>query len=342
MMKAISVIVVRDAYTTVLVLGGTVIVVVCSSLRIASWRMSQFQLLALLLLTREAFRPMERLLNEFHEAHAGGAAAGSIMKVLGEPPLIRENAATCKVTCGSRVEFRDVSFSYSAGAQVLNSVAFRVEDGETVALVGPSGAGKSTVVALLLRFFDPNTGSIFIGDVNIRDLALNALRRRVGVVSQDIHLFYGSILDNIRMGAREANLDTVIAAATAANAHEFIQGLPMGYDTIVGERGAQLSGGQRQRLAIARAILKDAPILVLDEATSSLDAESERAVQEAMGRLTIGRTVLVVAHRLSTIRGADRILILDRGSIVEAGTHAELMAKRGRYAKLAFTQEGAA
>jgi ATP-binding cassette, subfamily B, bacterial len=213
-----------------------------------------------------------------------------------------------------------------------------VQPGETVALVGPSGAGKSTVFQLLLRFYDPAQGRILLDGVSTRAVSLHELRGRIGIVPQDAVIFSSSALENIRYGRPGASDEQVIAAATAAFAHDFITALPQGYDTFLGERGVRLSGGQRQRIAIARAMLKNPPLLLLDEATSALDAESERMVQAALESAMRDRTTLVVAHRLATVQQADRIIVLDHGRIVEQGTHASLMHANGVYARLAALQ----
>src|SRR2546425_1929533 len=207
-----------------------------------------------------------------------------------------------------------------------------------VAFVGPSGSGKSTLVRLLLRFYDPDGGCVRLGGRDIRELSLVELRRRIAVVSQDTYLFHGTVEDNLRMGKPDATPAELEAAARAANADEFIARLPEGYGTVVGERGVRLSGGQRQHIAIARALLRDAPILVLDEALSSVDAESEALIQSVLDRLMEGRTTLIAAHRLSSVIGADRVMVLDRGRVAESGTHAELMARRGPYWRLMSPQ----
>jgi subfamily B ATP-binding cassette protein MsbA len=209
---------------------------------------------------------------------------------------------------------------------------FVAEPGKITALVGPSGGGKSTILALLLRFYEQQSGSILIDGQSILEVSRRSLRRQIGYVGQHVHLFGGSIRENIAFGRLGAPEEAIIAAAKAAHAHDFIMAFPQGYDTPVGEHGLQLSGGQRQRIAIARALIKDAPIILLDEATASLDSESERNVQDAMGRLCEGRTTLVVAHRLHTIMHADRILVVEHGSIVESGRHEELLSKGSRYA----------
>ncbi len=228
----------------------------------------------------------------------------------------------------------DVSFAYLAGRPVVRDLTLDIRAGETLALVGPSGSGKTTLVGLIPRLWDVTSGAIRIDGVDIRDVTVASLRECIGLVAQEATLFGGTIAENIRYGRLDATDDEMIAAARSANAHDFISVLPEGYDTVVGDRGMRLSGGQRQRVAIARAILKDPPILLLDEATSSLDNESERLVQDALDRLKVGRTTIIVAHRLSTIRAADRIAVLDDGWLVELGTQDELLALDGLYARL--------
>jgi ABC-type multidrug transport system fused ATPase/permease subunit len=227
-----------------------------------------------------------------------------------------------------------VTFGYDPDRPVLRTVDLEIGAGESLALVGPSGSGKTTLVGLIPRLWDVSAGAIRIDDRDIRDVTVTSLRERIGLVAQEATLFGGTIRDNIRYGRLDASDAEVAEAAAAANAHDFISALPDGYDTTVGDRGSRLSGGQRQRVAIARAILKDPRILLLDEATSSLDNESERLVQEALDRLKVGRTTIIVAHRLSTIRAADRIAVLDDGWLVELGTQDELLAHEGLYARL--------
>ena len=240
------------------------------------------------------------------------------------------------------IAFVNVTFAYHPdNAPALDGLSFSVDAGQSLGLVGQSGAGKSTVAALLLRFFDPQQGRVEIGGLDIRQYPLETLRALTAVVSQDTYLFHGTVEDNLRLGKPGASPGELEAATRAANAHGFIAALPQGYQTVVGERGAKLSGGERQRIAIARALLKDAPILILDEATSSLDGVNEGAIRDALKRLAQGRTTITIAHRFSSVLHADRIVVLDGGRAVEAGRHQELMERRGAYAGLVMAQQEA-
>ena len=236
------------------------------------------------------------------------------------------------------VEFRDVKFAYQTGEEVLSGLSFVMEPGKVVAAVGPSGAGKSTIANLIPRFYDVSGGSVLVEGHDVRDIALKSLMKHIGIVPQETILFSGTIKSNIAYGKPDASDEEIEAAARVANAHDFIVQFGNGYDTVIGERGARLSGGERQRISIARALLKNPKILILDEATSSLDSTSERLVQDALEKLMKGRTTLVIAHRLSTITSADRIIVLGGGGIVEQGTFDELMSYNGAFAKLYSTQ----
>jgi ATP-binding cassette, subfamily B, bacterial MsbA len=279
--------------------------------------------------------PLKRLININAVVQRGIAAAASLFEILDQPG--EPDTGTKRIErARGEVSYRGVSFHYEAGKDpALRNVSLDVPAGSTIALVGQSGSGKSTLVSLLPRFYDPQEGAVLLDGEDVRSYALRDLRRQIGLVSQDIVLFDDTIANNIAYGglAEHARAD-IERAAEAAYVSEFAGGLPQGLDTRVGERGALLSGGQRQRIAIARALLKDAPVLVLDEATSALDTESERRIQAALARLMRGRTTLVIAHRLSTVERADRIVVMREGGIVETGTHAELLARGGYYASL--------
>ncbi|HEY8368320.1 MAG TPA: lipid A export permease/ATP-binding protein MsbA [Thermodesulfobacteriota bacterium] len=283
------------------------------------------------------YEPVKRLNQSNAAIQAGIAAAERIFEVLDEEPDVREKpGAVTLARVRDGIRFERVGFRYET-ADVLRDVDFTVRAGEMVAIVGPSGAGKSTLVSLVPRFYDVTSGRVSIDGVDVRDLTLASLRGQIGIVSQQTFLFNDTVGGNIAYGAREPlppDHPRVVEAAKAANAHDFISRLPQGYATPVGEGGVKLSGGERQRIAIARALLKDAPILILDEATSALDTESEAEVQAALERLMVGRTTLVIAHRLSTVRRADRIVVLVGGRVVEIGTHAALLARGGAYRKL--------
>ena len=324
---------------------GTLIAVLI--LWIGAWQvlrggaMTGATLLAFLTLVLRLLQPLKQLSQMRTTAQSSLASAERLFEILDSPAEYQLDRGTRdKAVFDRELRFEHVDFSYG-DAPVLKGVDLTARKGEVVALVGPSGSGKSTLVDLIPRFYEPARGRIVIDGVDTREIKLPALRSLTGIVSQETVLFHDSVRNNIAYGAPgKYTQQQIEAAARAANAHDFILELPRGYDTLLGERGTRLSGGQRQRLAIARALLSDPPILILDEATSALDTESERLVQEAIDRLLRGRTVFVIAHRLSTIAHADQILVLDRGEIVEQGSHAELLARRGAYYRLYSLQFG--
>ena len=303
--------------------------------------MSGGDLIAFLLYALRLLQPLKQLSQMPTTAQSSLAAAERLFEIFDSPSEEQTDTGTrTEASLNREITFDDVTFAYD-DATVLSRISFTARKGEVIALVGPSGAGKSTLVDLVPRFYEVTSGRILLDGVDVRDIRLPALRALTGIVSQDTVLFNDTVRGNIAYGAPgQYSAAQIEAAAQAANAHAFITGLPDGYDTLLGERGTRLSGGQRQRLAIARALLTDPPLLILDEATSALDTESERLVQEAVDRLLRGRTVFVIAHRLSTVVHADQILFLDRGEILERGTHAELLAARGAYHRLYSMQFG--
>jgi ATP-binding cassette subfamily B protein len=294
-----------------------------------------------ILFTQRFIWPMAQfgqIINMYQRAYA---SSERIFGLMDEPDRLEidPDAEPLAVDDG-RVEYDDVTFGYDEEEAIIENVDFSVEGGETLALVGPTGAGKSTVLKLLLRLYDVDEGAIRIDGQDIRDVTLSSLRQHIGYVGQDTFLFYGTVRENITYGTFDADEEAVVEAAKAAEAHEFIENLPDGYDTMVGERGVKLSGGQRQRISIARAVLKDPDVLVLDEATSDVDTETEMLIQRSLDRLTADRTTFAIAHRLSTIKDADTIVVLEDGEIVERGTHGDLLEEGGLYAHLWGVQAG--
>lgn len=314
----------------------TVIVMVTGAILLNDGSLKTTDLLTFLLYISNFTEPVKTLINFAEQFQNGMTGYERFLDIMAIEPEIKdsENAIDIKKVEG-RVSFENVSFKYEADLEnVLTNVNLKVDKGEYVALVGSSGAGKTTLCSLIPRFYEVSEGSIKVDDTDIRDIKLKCLRQNIGVVQQDVYLFVGSVKENIRYGKPDATDEEIIEAAKSANAHEFIMGLPDGYDTYIGQRGVKLSGGQKQRLSIARVFLKNPPILIFDEATSALDNESEKVVQESLEKLAKNRTTFVIAHRLSTIRNAKRILVLTENGIEEQGTHEELIEMNGIYKAL--------
>jgi len=319
------------------VLGYSATLIV-ASIRLSEGSLSMDKLVIVLLLAPLFYEHISHLLLYHHYSLLGKRATVAIFELFDLDPDIEDVTTTAPQVVDPSITFDGVRFAYDGERQVLEDVSFHVNPYETVALVGATGAGKSTVVDLLYRFHEPQKGRVLLGGQDITYLPLAFLRSQMALVAQEAYLFYDTVENNLRLGKPDASEEELFNATRSANAHEFISALPQGYQTIIGERGVRLSGGERQRIAIARALLKDAPILLLDEPTSNVDADNETSIQKALDSLKSNRTVLIIAHRLSTVRNADAILVMDRGKVIERGTHKELMAKNGIYRRLVAAQ----
>jgi ABC-type multidrug transport system fused ATPase/permease subunit len=318
---------------------GTVIVIFFGGRLALESKLPLEDLVAFLLYLGSFYQPITALGRINEGLQQALASAERVMEILDEAPEVVDAPDAVELNrAKGQIEFRNVCFQYIENIPVLKDISFNIKQGETLALVGPTGVGKTTIANLIPRFYDPNSGSILIDGIDIRKITLSSLRRQISFVSQDVFLFNGTVRENILYGRQDAADDEVIAAAKAANAHEFILELADGYDTKVGERGVKLSGGQKQRISIARAVLKDAPILILDEATSSVDTQTERQIQEALNKLMENSTTVVIAHRLSTIQEADQIVVVKEGEILEKGRHSELLKADGLYSELCKAQ----
>ncbi|MFI6520333.1 ABC transporter ATP-binding protein/permease [Spirillospora sp. NPDC050679] len=334
-MRQLRVSLVETGVSTLLIQAGTAGAVLAAVFA-GDGTPGAWSVFAVLLVAVECFRPVRQLSEYWHAGYLGITAVDGLEELLTARPAVADTGTRTSLPGPPAVEFDRVTFTYpGADAPAVREVSLRVGAGETVALIGPSGAGKSTLAALLQRHHDPDSGRVTVGGADLRDLTLDALRRNIAVVAQDTYLFHGTVAGNLRLARADATDPELEAAARAAGAHDLIAALPDGYATVLGERGATLSGGQRQRLALARALLADAPVLLLDEATSHLDVQGE----EALARIRTGRTCLLIAHRLSTVRDADRIVVLADGAVAETGDHGALTAARGPYHRLLTLQE---
>lgn len=318
---------------------GTVIVIAAGGYLATKGHVDASDIIGFILYLSLFYTPIAALAQTAESIQNAIAGADRVLQILDTESDVHEAPDAKELSqCDGSIEFRNVSFHYNPGTPVLKDISFRAEPGQMIALVGPTGVGKTTLVNLIERFYDPVSGTILIGGEDTSKLTLKSLRAQISMVLQDVFLFNGTIADNIAYGVEGASREDIIRAAKAACADSFISSFPNGYDTVVGERGVRLSGGQKQRISIARAVLRDAPILILDEATASVDVETEAEIQKAISALTGNRTIIVIAHRLSTVQRADQILVLENGSIVERGTHDELVKADGLYQRLCLVQ----
>ncbi|MCP6762948.1 MAG: ABC transporter ATP-binding protein/permease [Fischerella sp. CENA71] len=324
-----------------LILGGFTALLFYGGLAAVNGKISVGTYSVLVFLIQRLLWPLTRLGDTFDQYQRAMASTNRVMNLLDTPIAIHPGDISLPVEhVRGEVKFQDVTFNYQDRQAVIKNLSLDIPAGKTIAIVGSTGSGKSTLVKLLLRFYEVQSGTITLDGIDIQNLQLRDLRRCMGLVSQDVFLFHGTVAENIAYGTFDATQQEIITAAKIAEAHDFIMQLPQGYETIVGERGQKLSGGQRQRIAIARAVLKNPPILILDEATSAVDNETEAAIQKSLERITVNRTTIAIAHRLSTIRNADRIYVMEYGQFVESGTHEQLLEQNGVYASLWRVQSG--
>ncbi|TYQ28311.1 ABC transporter ATP-binding protein [Pseudanabaena sp. UWO311] len=324
----------------VLIFIGFIAILYFGGLEVQANRLSVGNYSVMIYLIQRLLWPLTRLGETLDQYQRAMASTNRILDLLDTPIAIHSGSQVLDSVVNGDIQLKNVTFGYAPNFPIVENLSLEIAAHKTTAIVGATGSGKSTLVKLLLRLYEIQSGNIFLDRIDIRDLELRSLRSCMGWVSQDVFLFHGSVLENIAYGSFDATVDRIVEAAKIAEAHDFIQSLPNGYDTIVGERGQKLSGGQRQRIAIARAVLRNPPILILDEATSAVDNETEAAIQKSLDYITKNRTTIAIAHRLSTIRSADRIYVMDQGKVVELGTHDELVANNGIYAGLWNLQTG--
>jgi ATP-binding cassette, subfamily B, bacterial len=344
LLRALKLMAIFDPFIQFTSALGTIIVIYFGGRMILNQTLPVADLVAFFLYLELFYQPLHHLSTAWENIQESLASAERVSELLDEEPEVQDSAlppVVLPAVTKGELTFVGAGFSYLPGHPVLRNINLHIPARSTVALVGPTGVGKTTLASLVPRFYDVTEGAVYLDGQNLAQVPLDSLRKQISMVLQDVFLFHGTVRSNILFGREDATEAEVIAAAKTANAHDFIMELPEGYDTLIGERGVKLSGGQKQRLSIARAVLKDAPILILDEATSSVDAETETLIQQALERLMVGRTTIIIAHRLSTIRNADQIVVLEDGEIAEAGTHDELYTRQGGYWRLCQIQQSA-
>jgi ATP-binding cassette subfamily B protein len=324
----------------ILIFVGFIAILYYGGLEVQAQRLSVGNYSVMVYLIQRLLWPLTRLGETLDQYQRAMASTNRILDLLDTPIAIHSGSKVLPASVQGEIQLKEVTFGYNVNFPIVENLSLEIAANKTTAIVGATGSGKSTLVKLLLRLYEIQAGNIFLDGIEIRDLELRSLRSSIGWVSQDVFLFHGSVLENISYGSFDATVEQIVEAAKIAEAHEFIQALPNGYDTIVGERGQKLSGGQRQRIAIARAVLRNPPILILDEATSAVDNETEAAIQKSLERITKNRTTIAIAHRLSTIRNADRIYVMESGKVVEIGNHDQLVALNGIYTGLWNLQTG--